>query len=114
MYCTRILCRGKKWANQEADGAGSAPITYRSRSGACFFRHWLTRCQKKFFSKVFFAYYFTSVFKDKKSKRSHDIAEIKVFLNFLLVDGRIRIRTKNNEGFYGSGSTTLLVTGYIP
>jgi hypothetical protein len=32
---------------------------------------------------------FTSVFIDKKSKRSHIIVEIKVFLTFLLVDGKI-------------------------
>jgi hypothetical protein len=46
--------------------------------------------RKSSFFKVFFAYYFlkvryctfTSVFIDKKSKRSHKIVEIKVFLTF--------------------------------
>jgi hypothetical protein len=58
---------------------GSVPLTYGSRfgSGSCFFRQWLTRCNKKsYFFQSFFAYYFmkvhlhyTSVFKDKKSKK---------------------------------------------
>ena len=48
---------------------------------------------KKFFCLLLFEGIFTSVFTDKKSKRSHKIVEIKV-LHFLLVDGRIRIRTK--------------------
>jgi hypothetical protein len=49
---------------------------------------------------------FTSVFKDEKSKRSHSkilyIVEIKVFINFLFVDGRIRIRlrTIRDTGWY--------------
>jgi hypothetical protein len=56
-----------------------------------------SRCQQKRFLNVFFAYYF----KDNKSfLRSHKNIEIKVFLNSLLGDGRIRI-CKNN---YGSGS----------
>jgi hypothetical protein len=37
---------------------------------------------------------FTSVFKDKQSKKSHKIIEIKVFLTFLLADGRTQIRSK--------------------
>ncbi len=41
-----------------------------------------------------FCFLLTSVFKDKKSKRSRKKRKIKVFLTFLLVDGRIRIRTK--------------------
>ncbi len=52
-----------------------------------------------FFFQSVFAYYFlrlhvhcTPVFKDRKSKRSHKIVDIKIFLPFLLVDGRIRIR----------------------
>ncbi len=54
-------------------GSGSVPLTdlsgSRSGSGSCFFRQW-------------------------QQKRSHKIVEIKVFLTFLLADGRIRIRTK--------------------
>ncbi len=51
--------------------------------------------KKLFFFPNFFTYYllkgtFTSVFIDKKSKRSHKIVEMKVFLTFLPVDGRIR------------------------
>jgi hypothetical protein len=37
---------------------------------------------------------FTSFFKDKKSKRSYKTEEIKVFLLFLLDDGRIRSRIR--------------------
>jgi hypothetical protein len=37
---------------------------------------------------------FTPVFKDNKSLKSHKTVEIKVFLYFLLVDGRTRIRYK--------------------
>jgi hypothetical protein len=40
---------------------------------------------------------FTSVFQDKKSWRCHIIVEIKVFLTFLLEDGRIWIRTNNDK-----------------
>jgi truncated hemoglobin YjbI len=40
--------------------------------------------KNKFFEK-FFAY--TTVFKDKKSKRSHKIVKSRFFLLFLLVDG---------------------------
>ncbi len=56
-----------------------------------------------FFSLSFYAYSFlkvgtfTSSSKDKKSYRSHKTVEIKIFLNFLLVDGRIRIRTRIQE-----------------
>ncbi len=35
---------------------------------------------------------FTSVFKDNRLSRSNKTAVIKVLLNFLIVDGRIRIR----------------------
>ncbi len=70
--------------------------------------------------KCFFAYYlllgiFTSVFKDSKSLRSHKTVEIKVFLIYLLVDGRIRISNvqivtdhdpggPQTYGSYGSGA----------
>jgi hypothetical protein len=62
------------------DGSGRG-----SGSGFCSFRQWPSRCQQKI---VFFF-----LVKDKKSLRSHKIVEIKVFLNFLLVDGRIWNRT---------------------
>jgi hypothetical protein len=59
---------------------GFVQLTYGSGSGSCFFHQWL---------KIsFFEGTFTSVFKDKKSKRSHNIAEIKVFLTVcLLMEG---------------------------
>jgi hypothetical protein len=58
------------------------------------------------------------------SKRRHTIVKIKIFLLFVLVDGRIRIRICSNDesgsrrvknipyGSYesGSGSTTLILT----
>jgi hypothetical protein len=61
--------------------------------------------KNKFFSKFFclllFEATFTSVFKDKKSKISSKIIETKVFLTFLLVDGRIQIRIRTYDD--GSG-----------
>jgi hypothetical protein len=66
----------------------------------------------------FLLFTLTSVFKDKKSKRSRKKGKIKVFLTFLLVDGRIRIRTKYwririqevlTANTYVSRSTTLLL-----
>jgi hypothetical protein len=89
---------------------GPVPLTYGS--GSCLVRQWLTRSQQKicFFFQSDFAYYvlfdgtFTSVFKGKTSIRSKNnaVVETKYFLTvlFLLVDGRIRIRTNND----GSGS----------
>ncbi len=56
--------------------------------------------QKLIFKNIFSAYYFlkayfTSFFKDKKSKRSHNAVGIKVFLLFLLgVRIRLRIRIR--------------------
>ncbi len=53
--------------------SGSMPVTNRSGcgSGSCFFRHWPSRCKKKFF--WFFSLLFqgtlTSFFKGKKSKQ---------------------------------------------
>ncbi len=62
-----------------------------------FFCQWPTRCeQKNFFANfldLLLSCTFTSVSKDRKSK----IEEIKVFLNFLLVDRRIRIRMRIQE-----------------
>ncbi len=48
---------------------------------------------------------FTPFFKDKKSKRSHNIVEIKVFLLLWLVD--VRITDLGGPNTYGSGCTTL-------
>ncbi len=45
----------------------------------------------------------TSVFKENKYLGSHKTVEIKVFLIFLLVDGRIRICTINYESGSGTG-----------
>ncbi len=74
-----------------------------SRSGyeSCSFRQWLSRlCFSNFFWLMLSASTFSSVsiFKDKKSLRSHKIVEIKVFLTlFLLHDGRIWIRIRIRE-----------------
>ncbi len=71
-----------------------------SRSGSCSFRQWHSRCQHKisfllsFFCLLLTKGTFTTVFKMTSHKRSHTTFEIKVFLNFLLVDGRIRIRIR--------------------
>jgi hypothetical protein len=67
-------------------------------SGSCFFRRWWTRCQQKiiFFHSLLlitFKKYITSVFKDKKLKRSHKIAEIKVFLTFLRIREAQKLKT---------------------
>ncbi len=66
-----------------------------SGCGSCSIRQWLSLRQQKilFFWWLFlFEGTFTSIFKDKKSWKSHKTAEIKVFLHFLLVDGRMPIR----------------------
>ncbi len=47
--------------------------------------------------KLLFNCTFTSLFKDKKSKRSHKSVRIKVFLTILLDDGRIRIRIHSSD-----------------
>ncbi len=67
---------------------GSMPLTNGSGFGSrsYYFRHWPSRGQQKtYFLKVLlFEGTFTSVFKDKKSKRSHKTVGIKVFLIILL------------------------------
>ncbi len=70
---------------------GSVPLTYGS--GSCFFSLVADKVptKNKFFFEVFLLLFFegtfTSVFIDKKSKRSHRIVEIKVLLFFFqLVD----------------------------
>ncbi len=98
---------------------GSVPLIYGS--GSCFCRQWLTRCQQKI---SFFASYFlkvctfTSVFKEKKSKRSHNVMEIKVFpyLFCLLMEGSGSLQKLTNPDPGGpktSGSTTLLFTLFL-
>ncbi len=105
---------------------GSIPMT--NGYGSCYFHQWPSRSQQKiiFFSTfsclLLFEGTFTSFFKDKKSQRSHKIAEINMFfVLFLLDDIRIRIRSKihismtngsgsgrpKTYGSYGSGSATL-------
>ncbi len=66
---------------------GSMPLTNGSGSAESFyFHHWPSRCQQKTdLKKSFSAYYFlkvpfSSIFKGKKSKRSHKSVEIMVFL----------------------------------
>jgi hypothetical protein len=68
---------------------GSMPLTNGSGSGcgyvSCYFCQWPSRGQrklilfKKFFCLLLFEGTFTSLFKDKKSKKSHKIVEINVF-----------------------------------
>ncbi len=55
----------------------------------------------------------TSVFIDKKSKRSHEIVEIKVLLTFLLVDVRIRIREAQKHPDPDSQHYSFLCVGGI-
>ncbi len=80
---------------------GSMPLTNGSGSGfgsASCFCYWPSRRQqktnlkKKFFCLLLFEGTFTSFFKDKKSKRSHKA--VGFFLQFLLGDIRIRIRSR--------------------
>ncbi len=79
------------------------------------FLQWLSRFKQEigWFSTFIFLFLsvvkFTSVFNDNNLFWSHKAVEIKVFIIFLLVDGRIRIRTNN----YGSGFGTLLWTECI-
>ncbi len=65
-----------------------------------FFAIDLQDANKKLFSKTLFFLLlfegkFTSFFKDKKSKRSHNTVGIKVFLTILLDDKRIPIHTSD-------------------
>jgi hypothetical protein len=56
----------------------------------------------KFFCLLHFDGIFTSVFKDKKSKRSHKTEGINVFQLFLLDHSRIRIRTRTRIRIQGT------------
>ncbi len=61
-------------------------LDYGSSFGYCTFRWWLSRCQKRFFSKLFSLLLsidaFTSAFKDNKELTSHKTDEIKIFPTF--------------------------------
>jgi len=64
---------------------GFMPLTDGSGSwsGSCYFPHWPSRCQKRFFFclKVFFVYYFLKLHLHHFSKiKSHKTVGIKVFL----------------------------------
>ncbi len=65
---------------------GSKTFWYGSGSRSCSFCLWLSRCQQKiffqFFSLLVSVGTFPYVFKDKKSLKSYQKAEIKVFLFF--------------------------------
>ncbi len=108
--CLTILCFRvvDPWLLVRIRIRGFVPLTYGS--GSCSFCQWLTRYQQEisFFFKVFllitvlFEGTSTSVFIDKKSKRSHKIVEIKAFLTFFACWSA---SVQNNDG---SGSTTLL------
>ncbi len=74
---------------------GYMPLINRSGFRILFFSS-LT-FKKKFFCLLLFEGTFTSLFKDKKSKRSHKTVGIKVFLTILLDGRRIRIRIQIQE-----------------
>ncbi len=77
---------------------GSLPLTYGSGSGSgsCIFR--------QFFCWLRFEGTFTSLFKDKKRKRSKKNSRDQDLLLFsLLVDGRIRIRSCTYNDWSGYG-----------
>jgi hypothetical protein len=56
----------------------------------------------KFFCLLHFDGIFNSVFKDKKSKRSHKTVGINVFQLFLLDHSRVRIRTRTWIRIHGT------------
>jgi hypothetical protein len=66
------------------------------------------RIKKKSSCILLFEGTFTSFFKDKKSKRSHNTVEIKGFLTYLLNDKRIRIRIRN------TAALCCLAPGWLP
>jgi hypothetical protein len=55
---------------------------------------------------------FTSFFKNKRSYRCHITVEIKIFLHFLLVDRRIRIRTNKLRFWMRSQGAKKRISGY--
>ena len=59
----------------------------------------------KFFCLLHFDGIFNSVFKDKKSKRSHKTVGINVFQLFLLDHSRIQIRTRTRICIHGTGTS---------
>jgi len=75
------------------------------RSSGLLIRIWF---RIRMFSIFFFAYYFrryiTSVFKDIKSIRSHKIVEIKFFIIFLLVNGKMYPGGTRDYGSSRSGT----------
>ncbi len=80
---------------------GSVTLWYGSRLGS-FFCQWMTDVNNKWvFFKVFLLNFFKVHLHDfislQKSKRSHKIVEIKIFLLILLVDWKIQIYTNNDE-----------------
>jgi hypothetical protein len=88
---------------------GSVPLTNDSGcgSGSCSHRQKPSRCKQKvsFFSLTFYAYSFLKVHlqhssKIKKSPGSHNTVEIQIFLRFLLVDGRIRMRARRPKNIW--------------
>ncbi len=59
-------------------------------TGSCSFLQWLSGCQQKVFSSQLFLLTVVLL----TILRSHKTVEIKVFLKFLLVDGRIKVFLK--------------------
>jgi hypothetical protein len=67
--------------------------------------------KKKFFCLLLFESTFTSIFKDKKAKRSHKAVGITVFITIfcLVIEGSGSKPLANGSGSgFGSGSATLL------
>ncbi len=80
---------------------GSVSLGYGSGSRSFSVFSWLLRYQKSIFSQFCLLItnltvgVFTTVFENNQLLKRHKTVEIKVFLNFSLVNGRIRIRTNN-------------------
>ncbi len=81
-------------------GSGSSdPYLWLTDPDPAFFVRDLKDAKNKFFFTKFLCLFlfestFTSFNKDNKSERSHKTIEIKIFLHFLLVNGRIRNRIR--------------------
>jgi hypothetical protein len=92
-------------------------LDYRSGSGSFFRCISRPKIKFKFFCVFFTEGTFTSVFKDKKSLRSHKTVEIKICLKILARGWKDPDPTNNygsgsgpkSYGSYGFGSGTLLI-----
>ncbi len=79
---------------------GSVPVPLTYGSGSCSFLQWLSRCQQKITVFLLIAslkVHLHSVSKDKSHKEVTKQDKSRLFLVYLLDDGRIRIRTNNDK-----------------